>query len=193
MKNIIAICLLILISTDAWAEDSEEKLYAYDQPVLISPAGQSAEGFMIRTICRRLGIEVRYTPQATADSLNGAKTLMLVAGGSSKGLGAAKVDEKDEMNRIKSLVKAAQKAKMKIVTFHIGGKARRGPLSDGFNGLAAEGAELIVVKKPGDDDSFFKKIADKNSADYKLIEQPAEIMTILKEMFVDPLPAEIEE
>lgn len=189
MRHIIAICLLMLIGTSLRAADSEVKRYAYDQPVLISPAGQSAEGFMIRTICRRLGIDVRYTPQATADSMNGAKTLLLVAGGSSKGLGAAKVNEEDEMNRINSIVKAAKKANMKIVTFHIGGKARRGPLSDGFNGVAAEGAELIVVKKPGDDDQFFKKIADKNKATYKSIDQAAETMTILKEMFMDPLPA----
>ncbi|MDP8228688.1 MAG: DUF6305 family protein, partial [Candidatus Electryoneaceae bacterium] len=95
MRILLTITVVLLtMMTATWAvEYAENEVVLYGQPILLTPAGQSAEGFMIRTMCMRLGIDVRYQPQATPDSLGDAKTLLLVAGGSSKGLGAAAIDE----------------------------------------------------------------------------------------------------
>ncbi len=194
MRILLIILAVTTININSWGAENPQRTYKlFEQPILITSAGQSAEGFMVRTICRRLGIDARFSPAANADSLMDARTVLFVAGGSSKGLGAAKVNEDDEMDRIKSITKAANKGKLRIATFHIGGKARRGALSDGFNKLAADGAELIVVKQPGDEDSFFNKIADENKAHYIAIKQQAELMNVLKEMFIEEIIEEVKE
>jgi len=177
--TILAIALLALTSIGMTAE----AVATFEEPVLISPAGQSAEGFMVRSICQKAGINATLKPLANADSLKGIKTLLLVAGGSSKGLGAAKVDDKAEKQRIIDLRKAAEKAKIRIIVLHLGGVARRGPLSDDFNRLAAEGGEIIVVKEDGDKDGFFAKIAKDKGVLYKPIKQPAEVLPLFKEWF----------
>lgn len=177
--------MLLLPACLSGAEEVEQPTVIYKQPIVLTPAGQSAEGFMIRTMCVRLGIDVKYMPMATPDSLENCGTLLFVAGGSSKGLGAAKVDVKDEEVRISKLIKAARKAKIPVLTIHIGGKARRGALSDDFNEIAAEAAELIIVRSDGDADEFFKKIAAKNKAKYISIDQTAEVMGVLKNLFND--------
>jgi len=160
-----------------------EEVTTYTEPVLISPAGQSAEGFMVRTMCTKGGINATLMTLADADSLDGFKTLIFVAGGSSKGLGAAKVDDQTEKARIKSLIAAAKKKKIRIITFHLGGEARRGALSDDFNKLAAEAAEIIVVKADGDTDGFFSGIANDKGVTYKSIKTPAEALPLLKGWF----------
>ena len=184
-KSIPILVMLLLPACLSGAEEVEQPTVIYKQPIVLTPAGQSAEGFMIRTMCVRLGIDVKYMPMATPDSLENCGTLLFVAGGSSKGLGAAKVDVKDEEVRISKLIKAARKAKIPVLTIHIGGKARRGALSDDFNEIAAEAAELIIVRSDGDADEFFKKIAAKNKAKYISIDQTAEVMGVLKNLFND--------
>lgn len=176
---VVILALMFVVSSSAIGQEVK----TFGEPVLITPAGQSAEGFMVRSICQKAGISATLRPLANSDSLDGVKTLILVAGGSSKGLGAAKVDDKAEKQRITDLRKSAEKKKIRVIVLHLGGVARRGPLSDDFNRLAAEGGEIIVVKEDGDKDGFFAKIAKDKSALYKPIKQPAEVLPLFKQWF----------
>ncbi len=177
---------LLLISTPLFAGDKPPLPKTYQQPVLLTSAGQAADVLILKGLCMRAGIAIKYRPLATGDSLADMKALVLVTGGSSKGLGAAKGDASVEQDRVKKLIKTAQKAKLPILVFHIGGDARRGALSDPFNKLAGEAGEVVVVVKGGDDDGFFTKIVEKSKARFIPLENQAAAVPRLKELFPKP-------
>ncbi|MCF7810756.1 DUF6305 family protein [bacterium] len=176
-------CLLPFALTLAEETPDTATTPVYAQPVLLTSVGQAADVLIMKGLSMRAGLSIRYCPQATADSLKGIKTLLLVAGGSSKGLGAAKIDPELEMDRVKALIKSAEKKKIPILVYHIGGEARRGALSDPFNQLAAEAGTELVVVSSGDKDGFFKEIAEDNGASYTQIEKQVDIVRVLKEQF----------
>ena len=95
----------------------------------------------------------------TGDNLGDTKTLIIAAGASSKGLGAAGIDENDELNRAADLVKKAKEKNIKIVVVHIGGEARRGDLSDKFINPVLNSADHIIVVKGGDKYGLFTNAA----------------------------------
>lgn len=162
-------------------------------PALLTSAGQTADVLIVKGLAARAAVEVRYSPFATGDSLVGVGSVILVAGGSSKGLGAAKVDPDKELQRVKSVVAKARAAKIPIVTLHIGGEARRGALSDPFNRLAAQEALVLVVLAAGDSDGFFRKIAAEKKSRYIGIEKQIDVLGVLRDLFqpsAAPLPTE---
>ena len=125
-RNEIALGLLVMLFTvGAAVIASAEEPESFRQPALITPVGQTADGLMLNVICRQAGIKVMYNNLFNADSLDAllageirvpvsmrrsgpVQTLILVPGGSTKGLGAAKIDEKLEMDRVKELVNRAR-------------------------------------------------------------------------------------
>jgi hypothetical protein len=131
----------------------------FEQPALITSAGQSADVTIAGTLFKRANVQAKAVPLAKADDLEGVKTLVVVAGFSSKGLGAAGISREQELARVQSILQAAKEKKLKIMTLHIGGKARRGNQSDDFNKMAAEASSYLLVVKQGDEDQFFSKIA----------------------------------
>lgn len=179
MHKITIFLILLFCTTLVYAEDVK----TYEQPVLLTSIGQAADVLIMKGLCKRAGVQVNMQKLATADSIAGFKCIILVAGGSSKGLGAAKIDVSDEEKRGVSLIEAAKKAKIPVLTFHIGGEARRGVLSDGFNKLTAEGAELVVVAADGDKDELFSKAAEKNKARYIHIGKSFDVIAVLEEIF----------
>lgn len=131
----------------------------FQKPILLTSAGQSADVTMASTLLKKAKVEAETKSLATADDLKGIRTLIVVAGFSSKGLGAAGISREDEMARITALIDAAKKQKIPVLTMHLGGAARRGSQSDDFNKVAAEAATYLLVVKAGDEDSFFSTIA----------------------------------
>lgn len=176
--------ILFLVFAFTLQAVSEETNLTYSEPVLLTSVGQAGDIFIMYGLCKRAGIEVTRMNLATEDSLGNFKTVILVAGGSSKGLGAAKIDVKSETKRGEKLVEACKKKNIPILTFHVGGESRRGVLSDPFNIIAAKAGNFIVVSSDGDKDELFKKIADKNEIIYKHVEKNIEIVPMLKEIFV---------
>lgn len=58
-----------------------------ESPILLTSGGQSADYQMIGTVMGKLGMDYTVNNLATSADLGDAKTLIVVAGGSSKGLG----------------------------------------------------------------------------------------------------------
>ena len=179
---IVAITLFTAVSV-VGADQDAPAAKVYEEPVLLTSVGQAADVLIMKGLCLRAGIDIQVKNLASVDSLEGIKTLILVAGGSSKGLGAAKVDVSDEKSRVAELTEAARKLNIPILTFHIGGEARRGALSDPFNLQAAEAAELIVVAGDGDEDGFFKENARKKQAHYRYVDKSFYVIEVLRELF----------
>ena len=60
--------------------------------------GQSADVNVVQTLLKKCEIDSDLNATVTADDLGSYKTLVLAIGGSSKGLGAAGVDENQELD-----------------------------------------------------------------------------------------------
>jgi hypothetical protein len=155
----------------------------FERPILVTSAGQSADVTMASTLLKRADIEATVTPLAEADDLKGIRTLIVVAGFSSKGLGAAGISRDDEMARITALLTAAQKEKIPVLTMHLGGAARRGSQSDDFNLVAAEAASRLIVVKGGDEDQFFSSLAATKKIPIDLVEKIAGALGPLQSVF----------
>ena len=80
------------------------------KPALITSAGQSTDGLILRTILtdRATGESVPFEKLATPENLQGVRTLIVAVGLSSKGLGAAGVNQDQERERVANLLDAAK-------------------------------------------------------------------------------------
>jgi hypothetical protein len=183
MKTFFLIALLTVVIMLPAAELQSQSKEQFGQPILITSAGQSADVTMAGMLCKKLGLEAKAVNRATAADVNGVKTLIIVPGFSSKGLGAAGISREQEMDRVKEVISAAQKQKVKILLLHIGGKPRRGQQSDDFNKLTAEVAQHLIVVKHGDEDKLFSDIAAKKEIVIDLVDRIADAMKPLGSLF----------
>ena len=127
--------------------------------VVLTPYGQSPDAMMVRVVLKKLGIDGRLEKLLEADGLQDEKVLITVVAGSSKGLGEAGIDKDAETGRMKSVSDAARAAGMKVLVMHIGGKGRRGTLTDLFIEEAVPMADALIVVEGGDFDGLFTKLA----------------------------------
>jgi len=153
------------------------------EPVLITSAGQSADVSMAELLCKKAGVKATVLPMARESDLKEVKTLIIVAGFSSKGLGAAGVSREEEMERVQGMISGAGKNKIPILMMHIGGMARRGGQSDDFNKAAAEAADCMIVVKQGDEDQLFSNIAAQRKVPLHLVDKMSGAVVPLKELF----------
>ena len=151
------VLIVLLCSAGLWAQSGTA--FA-DKPAFLTSIGQSADIEMIRVLMTRAGIPFKADAVIQANGLNASdKTLVLVIGGSSKGLGAAGISVEDEMKRAQALVTQARTLGMKIIAVHVGGEARRGSLSDGFIKYAVPLADYVIVVSDGDKDGLITGLA----------------------------------
>jgi hypothetical protein len=155
------------------------------QPILLTAAGQGPDLTMIKILAQKNNLKFTFDKLARPDMLKDHATLLLVAGSSTKGLGAANIDKDQELKRVQSLINAAKESKMPIVTMHVGGPSRRGKLSDDFNTIAAENADCLIIVKSGNDDGFFSKIAATKKIPIFLIDKIVDAGEIMKQIFAE--------
>ena len=160
MKNFICVFLVILFcNTAVWAQ--QPGVAFADKPAVLTSVGQSADLEMVRVLLTRNGINFRADPLLPANGLTADdKTLILVIGGSSKGLGAAGISSEEELRRVQALVNQAKSNNMKIIAIHVGGEGRRGTLSDGFVRFAVPVSDFVIVVSEGDKDGLFTTLAN---------------------------------
>jgi hypothetical protein len=135
MKKIILAALFLFIFLIVVIFPQERKESAsqlFEQPLLITSAGQNAEILMVSVLAKRAGLDSKLSKIASPKDLENMKTIVLVLGASSKGLGAAGLDLEKEKERVNLLIEEAQKKNVPLLCLHLGGEARRGPLSDGL-------------------------------------------------------------
>lgn len=130
----------------------------YPTPAVITSAGQSSDVLLAKQMFAKAGVAARVSEKLSADSLKGVKSLVLVLGGSSKGLGQAKGGTDQELTRVRNLLQKAKAAKIPVVALHIGGESRRGPLSDPFISPVAGQCDQVVVLAGGNKDKLFTKL-----------------------------------
>jgi hypothetical protein len=152
---------LLAFTGGAWAQPNALKAPIAAKPAFLSTVGQSADIEMVKVLLDRSGVPHSDNAQAKAGDLapSGAKTLVLVLGGSTKGLGAAGISADAELERARLLIAEAKKLGMTIIGVHVGGEARRGQLSDRFIQAAVPACQYLVVVADGDKDGFISRLA----------------------------------
>lgn len=146
---VIAVAAVLCLSACAMAAD-----------VALTPVGQSPDGMMVRVILKSLKLDADYEALLKADDLKDQKALIAVVGASSKGMGAAGIDQEGELARAEALCKAAAAKKMKVLVMHVGGTGRRGGSSNKFIETAGAYADGFIVVDGGNEDGFFDKLAE---------------------------------
>ena len=157
MKKLVLLMLLTLVTGLALggtvqAAGLSEPIF--EGPVLITSVGQSADGQLVKVLADRVGISYSYDSLAPASAVGDFKTMILVVGGSSKGLGAAGINQEQEESRARELISAAGASGCKILFMHVGGEARRGDLTDRFVTITAPAAQYMIVVADGNNDGF---------------------------------------
>jgi hypothetical protein len=176
-------CLLItVLAAGLFVTTASGVETRFEQPMLVTTAGQSVDVKLAGVLLDRLKIKYTASPAATAVDLVGVKTLLIVPGYSSKGLGSAGVSREDELSRVNDLLAAAKKAGIPVLALHLGGKARRGMQSDDFNQLVVEASDLLIVVAQGNEDGFFTKLCQDKQIPLKAVNSMAETMKPLEEV-----------
>ena len=152
-------------------------------PVAMTSPGQAPEGEIVNLLFERNKMKVHYDPSMPPNDLKGHKTLIVILGGSGKGLGSAGVDIRDELNRANALLNEAKKLGIKLVGMHLGGEDRRGEVSAKFIDLLAPKMAHLTVRADGNKDNKFTEIAKKNKIPLTIVNKNAEVAEVLKKMF----------
>ena len=154
-----------------------------ESPILVTSGGQSADYQMIATVMGKVGMTYEVNNLATSADLGDAKTLIVVVGGSSKGLGAAGIDADGELARLAELIDGAKAAGLSIIAMHTGGEARRGDLSDKFITPIFEKADYAIVVTAGDEDGLMAGICAGKGIPMDGIASISEVTTVLPAAF----------
>ena len=160
-RPVIAALAMLALAGLAAAQTSALKAPVASKPAFLTTVGQSADIEMVKLLLDRSAVPHKDNPQAKAADLaaSGAKTLVVVLGGSTKGLGAAGISADAEIERARALLAEARKLGMTIIGVHVGGEARRGQLSDRFIQAAVPACQYLIVVADGDKDGFITKLA----------------------------------
>ena len=95
-------------------------------PMIVTTCGQSPGAVMVNMVAVQSGFTSASDNSLTAETLDTSayKTLVVTAGTSMKGMGAAGTDVDTEIERCTALMQAAKDAGMVVVGAHIEGMAR---------------------------------------------------------------------
>jgi len=184
MKKTMMTMIIFLLVGAGLAEDrTEEALPSFEQPILITSAGQSAEVQIASVLAKRAGLQATLSKLATAEDLADKKTVALVIGASLKGLGAAGLDVDEEMKRVGSLIKEAKTQNIPLLCLHLGGEARRGELTDDLITSFLPNAQMAIILASGNKDGLFTRICAENSIPLIQLEKTIDALEPLKKAF----------
>jgi hypothetical protein len=157
---------------------------AFARPGLLTSIGQSADVAIVKVrLNAQLKLGFEYKPTAQPPDLVGIKTLVVVLGFSTKGLGAAGLDMASEMARTRALLKAARARGVQVLAMHTGGAGRRGQTSDDLIKLVVPDADCTIVVASGNRDRLFNQLAAGRHAPVIEVETAAAAGDAVKTVF----------
>ncbi len=179
---IVLVALTMLVSGQVLA--SESQTVTFSEPVLITSIGQNPDALMVKVLLTKNKIEFGYSALAKVEELSEYKTIIMVVGASTKGLGAAGIDFETELERTKTLIAAAVEKEIPIVLAHVGGKSRRGTKSNQLIDLVGAVASYMIITEAGNEDGYFTKIAEERNIPLKTADKILNTGAYFKEIFI---------
>lgn len=179
----IGVAFSIVIAFVPGVVRCQETAAQFEQPLLITSAGQNAEVHIAAVLAKRAALNYTLSKLAEPRDLANMKTLVLVLGASLKGLGAAGLDMDKEDKRVSALVAEAEKNQVPLVCLHLGGEGRRGQQTDDLISRILPHARLAIVVKSGNADGIFTKICQANKIPLIEVDKTAEAQAPLQKAF----------
>ena len=116
--------------------------------------------------------------------------MIIVTGASGKGMGAAGVSMKDELERTKEIITEAKKRGITIIAAHVEGMSRRAQgAAPGDNtdeqsiDAVCPNADFMVVRKDGNEDARFTAISKDKGIPLIEFEKNMEMLDVFKQIF----------
>ena len=176
MATFLTIALLATAGAPALAQTA----FTSPPPVAITSCGQSPDAYTVSLLSKRAKIEHVFDNMLKPEALKTVKTLVIVTGGSAKGLGEAGIDEKGELARVAQLLAKAKELGVKVLAVHVGGESRRGPLSDKFIDPVTAKADFVLVTEDGNKDGAFTRAARARNIPIVIVKQVADVGPAVK-------------
>jgi len=184
LLSLLLICNLCFINILAQETEEIEIPFTAESPIILTNPGQSPEYSIVHMLAQRIDLPVEIDFYLEAEGLEGFKTLIIIIGGSGKGLGAAGISFLDEAERAKRLIAAAQEKGIRIIGMHLGGETRRGPNSDNMINLITPKCQYVIVRANGNLDGIFTQICKENKIPLTEIGKSLELTDYLKALFL---------
>ena len=193
--------LFLLLFSSVLAQEKAAADIKAELPVLLTSCGQSPGPVSLKAIMTVKRYNVNIVPVfsllATADTLialknagNPVKTIVIVTGASLKGMGAAGISIKDELERTEKLIAEANKQGILVIGAHIEGLYRRimgaaeGDNSDELSiDAVCPNSGLLLVRKDGNPDGRFTTISKNKEIPMIEFEKNADLTGILNDLF----------
>ena len=176
--------VLVPVLLLAMASRAAAQTASFERPGLLTSVGQSSDVAIVKVMLNtQLKLGLDYRPLAQPAEVAGMKTVVIVLGVSTKGLGAAGLDIAKEMKRATAVVKAARTAGARILVLHTGGEARRGRTSDDVISRVVPDADCVVVVAAGNKDKLFNTLAAKKHIPVVEVESMADAQAAMKTLF----------
>ena len=174
-------------ATDAPAPESTEAPAAssLEDPVLVVSVGMSADLSIAKSIMGRIKADYRIYDKENGDTfdLTGIKTVMLVPGVSTKGLGEAGILLDDELAATRDILEKINAADVKVLVAHLGGSSRRDDLTDQFINLVLPEADFIVALEEANRDGIFTAFATANNVPCDVCANLSALVTAVQNLF----------
>lgn len=191
MKKISLITLIVILLFSSisllrvFAQESEVEVpFTAQLPIIVTNPGQAPEFSIVSVLAKRINLPIDINFYLEANQLSDYKTLILIIGGSGKGLGSAGISITKEEERAKDLIAKAKELGIKIIGMHLGGGDRRGPNSDLMINLVTPQCDYVIVRSDGNLDGVFTKICKENNVPLTEIEKSLELTDYLKALFI---------
>lgn len=157
---------------------------AVNKTCYLTTVGQ-ADSDIVGNVFKKAGAVGAYTIETMlkASDVAEGSVVFLTLGASSKGLGAAGVDEASERARAAEFASAAQEGKFTLILFHVGGTARRGTSSDPIIEAAFPGAAACFLVSTGNEDGFFTNLASTNNVSLYEVDKALSLVDYAKGLF----------
>lgn len=193
-KNLTLIILIVFLLSSvvvmANCKITGDEPVKAGEPLLITNAGQGPGGKMARLLVIKSQAVEDWTynaePQPEDIEGKGYKTMLVVIGSSSKGLGASGITIDDEIERLDKMIEKAKELDIQIIAAQIEGKARRdregGPNERSIDAIAPY-ADYLIVKEDANFDGKFTKIAEENKIPMTIIEDTIELTEVITAMY----------
>ena len=190
ISGILCIVLMLSLSTTAFAAVTGDEVQTYDEPILITNAGQGPGGKMSLLLFQQAGIEAQnvnaadFDPTATLGAYYDSEpveedldaspdgrpygAMFVVIGSTDKGLGASGITIEDELARLDKMVKHAQEIELPIVAVLLEKDKRQEGVPTNANERCIDAicpyADWMIVVADGNTDGRFDAFKEENGS-----------------------------
>lgn len=167
------------------SESAAPAAAAFEGPILVISVGKSADISIAKSMMARIKVDYDvFEPEAGKEpDLTGVKTVIIVPGVSTKGLGEAGIQLNDELDATKKIVEKIEAADVKVLVAHLGGSSRRDDLTDQFIDIVLPAADHIVCLDEGNRDGKFTDYAAQHGIPCESAENISGLVTNVQKLF----------